>query len=172
MTEANIVKLISEAMVVRVREFLENQLGVQVDAGQASGSEIDLVALHDITAIVGVGGAANLLVAFSLSSSLLDRIFERFTADIEVPPNERDTYRLETAAEFINIVVGHCTGDMPKGDHAITLSPPVVVQEAKSIHRAKGAVFWRQSIRTDQGDLDINYVGPRELFDIEMNYAA
>ena len=170
--ETTIVKAVSESVFARTRDYLETELAVTLMQTEPHGGEIDMIALHDVTAIVGVGGAVNLLIAFSFSNTLLDRIFAGFTAEVEIAESERHMYRLETASEVVNIIVGLCTGDMPHGDAAISLSPPVVVQEAKSIRRTKGALFWSQTITTDSGLLDINFVGPREMFDIELNYAA
>ena len=42
--------------------------------------------------------------------------------------------------------------------------------EAKNITRNKGATFYTLDIETDSGMLSIHFIGPKELFDLNLNY--
>lgn len=154
----------------RTRKFFKEELGIEIASATPSIGDVKTLALHDITAIIGVGGAVNLLIAFSFSRSLRDKLLAKFTSDLVVPPEQKGLYARETAAEIVNIVMGHCTIDLQSLDGAITLSPPVIIEKAKSIRRPKNAVFANLRIETEFGCADINFVGPRGLFDEYLNY--
>ena len=159
-----------DAILSRSRSVLASETALSVNGVEASSQNPSQLILHDTTAIAGLGGPVGLLIAFSFEKNLLDAIFERFTDDIDVPDDEIPIYRREAAAEIINIILGHCTMDMKYVDQTITLSPPVVVDQAKSIRRPKDAVFANMRIATDEGNLDVSIVGPKQLFDEKMNY--
>lgn len=166
-------KLIADVVastLARTRSYFEEEFAIDVtDVSQDRGN-IELLEIHDLTAIVGVGGPINLLVAFSFEQALVDALYRRMTADIEVPPGEEDLYRSSAAAEIVNTIIGNCTADFQQRDHGISLTPPVILDKAKHIQRMKNAVFVSRSLETTFGRVDINLVGPTELFDDSLNY--
>lgn len=131
--------------------------------------DVDELQLHDLTAIAGLGGAVNVLVGFSFERSLLDAVYARMTADIDVPAGEEALYLRETAAETVNLILGLSTADLGTLDMAVVLSPPVILEDARSVYRPKKAVFASMRIHTERGFLDVSVVGPRELFDEHLN---
>jgi len=166
-------KLIAEvvaSILARTRRHFEEEFGIGVtDVSQDRGN-IEMLEIHDLTAIVGVGGPVNLLIAFSFEQRLVDALYARMTADIEVPPGEEDLYRGSAAAEIVNTIIGNCTADFQEREHGISLTPPVILEKAKHIRRMKNAVFMSRSLDTEFGRVDINLVGPTELFDGSLNY--
>lgn len=161
---------VSASVLKRTREFLEGELGIAVKKVEGEAHGIDQLTLNDITIIVAVGGHINLLIAMSFVQSLVEAIYVRLTADIEVPAGEEHQYRCEAVAETVNTILGHCTQDLQNPKYRITLTPPVVLEEAKRLHRTKDAMFHCQRMETDFGTININFIGPRELFTAELNY--
>jgi CheY-specific phosphatase CheX len=158
------------AIVSRTREVLaiEAELGIAgIEAIERTTSKLDL---HDITAIAGMGGSVGLLVAFSFQRGLLDVLYRSVTSTFTVPEDEVDLYVRETAAEIVNTILGLCTSDLQTPNQAITLSPPVIIDEARCIQRPNDAVFASMRIVTVHGAVDVGLVGPRELFDAKINY--
>lgn len=154
----------------RTRSYFEEEFGILVaDISQDSG-DVATLDIHGLTAIVGVGGPVSLLVAFSFEQRLMDVLYERMTNGMEVPGCEEDAYRSSVAGEIINTIIGNCTADLQQSDEAISLTPPMVVDSIKHIHRMNNAVFISRTLNSDFGCVDINLVGPGELFDKSLNY--
>lgn len=158
------------AALERTRSYFEEEFGILVaDINQDSG-DVATLDIHGLTAIVGVGGPVSLLVAFSFDPRLMDVLYARMTEGIEVPMGEEEMYRGSVAAEIINTIIGNCTADLQQRDAAITLTPPVIIDSAKHIQRMQNAVFISRRLNSEFGSVDINLVGPGELFDSGLNY--
>ena len=145
-------------------------MGIDVTEMRAARDNIEHLKLRHLTAVLGLGGSAGLLVAFSFSQQIADVLFRRLTAGILIPPEQEADFREAALAEFANVVVGHCTGEFSKDGEHVSLSPPVVLEDAKSIFRMKNAMFGTISMDTPNGPFDIHMVGPRDVFDAELNY--
>jgi CheY-specific phosphatase CheX len=172
MLDQHSVRTVMDAVFARTRAFLQDETGVALIRTTSRWGELEAVALHDVTAIAGVGGGLNLLIAFSFSTGLLERLFMRVTDGLDIPADEHDIYVRDTASEVVNIILGRCTADLADSDRAISLSPPVLIEEAKSIRRVRNALFASLCLETEHGAVDINFVGPRELFDPALNYTG
>jgi len=166
--DTNIIPLMMDSILERTRAVLASETGLTVTGIERIDGDADRLELHDITAIVGLGGPLSLLVAFSFENPLLDAMFRRFTADIEVPEDEIDLYMRETAAEIVNTILGLCTTDAHQ-DQIIRLSPPLIVDDARGISRPKNAVFASMCIHTAQGCVDVSIITPRELIDRDLD---
>ncbi|MBA5687411.1 chemotaxis protein CheX [Rugamonas apoptosis] len=154
----------------RTRHFLEQEMGVALHGHLQSRGNVDVLPLYDTTVIVGVGGTVNVFIAFTFQRALLDELTRRFTADIVVPAARHEQYRRASAEEIVNIIVGHCTGDLPQAGGALSLSAPAVIEQERTVWRPSDAVFTCMSLRTAFGCIDISFVGPCELFDQQLNY--
>lgn len=160
------------SILARTRSYFDEEFGIKVielDPGLDKG-KTDTLDIHGLTAVVGVGGPVSLLIAFSFEEHLVDVLYTRMTADIEVPAGEEEQYRGSVAAEIINTIIGNCTADLQQRDHAISLTPPMILDHVKHIHRMQNVVFVNRSLKTEYGCVDINLVGPGELFDNSLNY--
>jgi CheY-specific phosphatase CheX len=154
----------------RTRVFLSEEMQLDLLGHRQSMGNVDVLPLGDMTVVVGIGGEVNLLVAFSFQPALLDVLFDRFTADITVPPAQRERYRKASASEIANIIAGHCTDDLPQAEAALPLSAPVVLAEVRSLLRPSKACFASMTLQTSYGSMEISFIGPAELFDHQLNY--
>lgn len=158
------------ATMERTRSYFEEEFDIQVaDITQGSG-DVASLDVRGLTAIVGVGGPVSLLIAFSFEPSLMDVLYTRMTDGIEVPVGEEETYRSSIAAEIINTIIGNCTTELQQHDETISLTPPMIVDSARHIHRVKNAVFINRRLNSAFGSVNINLVGPGELFDLDLHY--
>lgn len=170
--DKEILPKVMQAILAHTRDVLDSEAVIGVDGAATFDCDAKKLELHDITAIAGLGGPVSLLIAFSFEGRLLDAIFRRMTEDIVVGDEEKTLYIRDTAAEITNTVLGLCTHELQSIEAAISLSPPVVVEDARYIQRPANAVFASMKIQTEHGFLDVSIVGPRELFDAHMNYTA
>ena len=167
-----IIPRVMASILGQTREVLAAEAVITVEGAETFDCDVRRLQLHDMTVIAGLGGPISLLIAFSFERSLIESIFERVTADIEVPGDETDLYRREAVAEIVNTILGLCTADLQNIEESIALSPPVILEDARCIHRPKNAVFASMRIRTEKGIVSVSFVGPRELFDDQLNYQS
>lgn len=177
MRDAGLTRLIAEVervmqfTIARTRSHLESEFGIAVNETDSRGGDLDSLTLHDMTAIIGMGGSVNLLIAFSFQDAVIDALFQRMTAGLEVHPEEVEMYRESAAGEVVNTILGNCTIDLQQANEpVISMTPPVILDRVKTIRRMKDAMFYTQSLSTDCGRMDISLVGPRELFDTRLEY--
>ncbi len=158
--------------IARARSHFESEYGISVTEAESGGGDLDSLTLLGMTAIIGMGGSVNLLIAFSFQEDLVNVLYQRMTRDFDVQPDEVEMYREAAAGEGVNTILGHCTIDLQNRDGpVISLTPPVILDQAKTIRRMKDAVFYTQSLKTDFGRMNISLVGPRDLFDSRLDYA-
>lgn len=165
------VELVMSSAVSRTRSYFNSEHGINVTESRSEGGDLDSLTLLDMTAIIGMGGSVNLLIAFSFQDALVDALFERMAADFDIAPDKIEIYREAAAGEAVNTILGHSTIDLQSTNgSAISMTPPVILDRVKTIRRMKNAMFYTRSLDTDFGRMDISLVGPQELFDIRLDY--
>lgn len=165
------VDQVMQSVIARTSSHFEGEFGIGVTEADSGGGDMDSLSLLDMTAIIGMGGRVNLLIAFSFQEGLINALYQRMTADFAVEPDEVEMYRQAAAGEVVNTILGNCTIDLQKLDRqGISMTPPVILDRVKTIHRMKDAMFFTQTLNTVLGRMNISLVGPRELFDTRLNY--
>ncbi|OIQ68364.1 hypothetical protein GALL_500440 [mine drainage metagenome] len=164
------VATVVAATLERTRSYFEDEFGITVADTSVDSGNVTTLDIHGLTAIVGVSGPVSLLVSFSFDQGLMDVLYARMTEDVDIPAGEENLYRESVAAEVINTIIGNCTAELQQRDQAIMLTPPMIMDSVKHIHRVKNAVFISRSLRCEFGQVDVSLVGPGELFDNRLNY--
>ena len=165
-------KTVAACLAGRTKSYLADQAGIDVTDVHAVTDGVNHLKLRQATAIVGIGGNAGMLIAFSFSQPMIDALYERLTAGLDIPRDQKSEYCDAAITEVANVIVGNCTEDFAKLDNRISLSPPVLLEDSKSIYRMKNAMFGTVSMVTPHGSLDIHIVGPRAMFAAQLNYES
>ncbi|MCF8482892.1 MAG: chemotaxis protein CheX [Rhodospirillum sp.] len=168
--DRSVVSTLLSSILTRVRYVLAEDAEIEVRDVSLVESDVDKLHLHNLTVLAGLGAPVNVLVAFSFEDRLVEGLFAGMARGLDLNMEDADLYKGECAAEAINMVLGLSTADLQSEDMTISLSPPVVLDNTRWIHRHRNAHFARMRLDTDHGVLDVNVVGPRELFDDRMNY--
>ena len=126
--------------------------------------------LRDMTAIVAVGSKAGLYIAFSYDDALIRALAAIYTAGLTIGPGEEELYVRETASDIVNVIVGNITAELATRGGTITLSPPVFVGGARTIRGHRDATVAVLTLNFAAGALDVEFVGPKYLFDEQLNY--
>jgi CheY-specific phosphatase CheX len=166
-----------EQLNVNCREFINHVVDVsmnflaeetQLESKKLVSAIKDLqkLQLRYMTSIMSVEGNLKMLLAFSFDKNLIEEVFRRYAQDIEIDESEIGLYIEETAGEIINIVLGNAISKLNIKNHVISLSPPVVILEAKSITRIKESEFFTYILTTDFGVMEIFCVCPKELSEL------
>lgn len=157
------------AVLTRTRAYFQDELGLAVTKAKPVIGTIDSLNLRGVTAVVCAGGPVRLMIAFSFDRALLVWLRNLAIRDIEVGLHERELFLRETAAETTNFILGHATADLAEEGNDVTLSPPVIINEGRRIYRPKKAMFASIELSTVYGIVDIDFIGPMELFDQRLN---
>lgn len=154
----------------RTVAYLRDELDIPVRITTVHMRDVKRMQLQHLTSILSVEADIRMLIAFSFDLELTERVFAASTEGLEIADEEQEMMREETVAELINIIVGNAMADLAATGTVIPISPPIIINEAKNITRDKDATFYTLDIVTDSGMLSIHFIGPRELFDLSLNY--
>lgn len=151
--------------------YLKNEAQLHEVKCSTTLEELKSLSLHDITAIISVAENLNMILAFSYETPLLEKITQMFLYDGDGGKVSQDDCQ-DMASEFINIITGLCITSLNQSETPILFSPPIVINEAKEIHQRESTHLFAINIKTEFGVLNINCIGPGELFDERLNYVA
>lgn len=151
-----------EIISKRTVSFLNDEMDIQVEEQELNLMPGNRMELYYLTTVLTVGGTINANVIFSYEQKLIEKIFDIYTEEVEMLPEERLGYIEETAGDVINIVVGNSTADF-KEIQSVTLSPPIMISEAKSIATSKLSEFFVNHLHTIHGSISIFCVCPKHI---------
>ena len=170
MQQMGCFKTVAAVLADRTKSHLAAQAGIAVSDMRVATDDVDQLKLRHATAVIGVGGSVGMLIAFSLSRPVVDALYERLTAGLDIKPDQEAEFRQAVVTEIANVIIGNCTEEFAAEGERVSLSPPVLLEDTKSIHRMKNARFGTVMMETPHGPFDIHMVGPRHMFDAELNY--
>lgn len=170
MTEHLDLKAFLDALTARTAAFFADELGIATAAPVFHSDEVQKLDLRHLTAILSATGQLKLYLAYSFDAALIEAAFATYTADLDIAEEEREDAIQETAGDIINIIVGNALADVAGSGPAIALSPPIILTEAKSVMRHRGAKFASSELTADTGSLAIHLIGPGELFNDALDY--
>lgn len=147
----NIVEIIADQSI----GYFEDEFKIDVISKKIFLKNISRINLDYLTSIISIKGHIDSLIAFSYEKKLIDKLFQLFTADIEVAEDEVDGYLEESACEIMNIIIGNSTKKMEISDSLLTLSPPIVLKEAKNLINKKNSEFYNSLISTEFGNMNL-----------------
>ncbi len=150
--------------------FLTTETDIVPQSIEHQFHDVQRLELNYLTSIMAVEGQFQVMFAFSFDRNLAVKITEAYTSELDINMDEFGEYIDETAADIINIILGNTLVHFQISGKAIELTPPIVITEAKTIYRTKPAKFLTAEISTEYGDLQICCIGPKKLFDRELNY--
>jgi CheY-specific phosphatase CheX len=159
-----------QAIGDRTVGYLRDELNIPVLRTTVNMRDVKRMQLLHLTSILAVEADIRMLVAFSFDRGLAERVFVASTEGLKIAEDEQEMMREETVAELINIIVGNAMAELASKGTAIPISPPIIISGAKNITRHKGATFYTLDIVSDSGMLSIHFIGPKELFDLNLNY--
>ena len=171
MTEDNIdLNKLIRIIADQTKSFLQKEIGIRVSNVNLTQEPLNSLKLSYLTSLISVNNYVNMFFAFSFEKQILFSILDEFTDGSDYPAQEEDIYLEEAASEMLNIVVGNATASFAPKDTSISISGPIVITEAKSIIRHNNATFYSVEIETSAGTLYIYLLGPKHLFDNQLNY--
>lgn len=171
MTLKNVdTKRLVEFVCERTTNFFESELDISIESLNFDFSNVNRLELDHLTSIMAVDGPVAVMFAMTFDRTLAECLFSRYTSELTIHEDEKELYMEETVSDIINIVLGNSLSRFEINKAPISLSPPVVITEAKRIFRHRKAQFYTADVTTSDGRLQVFCIGPKELFDIQLNY--
>lgn len=165
------VRRLMQAIGKRTIEFLKDELEIAVQRAGQAGDDVVRMQLRALTTILAVDAEFRLLLAFSFDEKLAEQVLHASAEGLEIADEEQAEMREEAVAEMINIVAGNAIASLASAGKTINITPPIVINEAKTITRHKGATFRTIEITTAHGMMNIHFVGPKDIFTMNLDYA-
>ncbi|MDP2752433.1 MAG: chemotaxis protein CheX [Rhodocyclaceae bacterium] len=163
------IKQVMDSALARTRSYFESEFSITTDEFPPEEGEANSLTLLDMTAVIGLGGTINLFIAFSFEENLIRTLYEKMTEGMKIAPDEVTMLKEATAGEIINTVIGHCTVDLQTLDQqGVSITPPTVLGRVKTLQRFEEAMFYTRSLITPFGRMDVDLIGPRDLFDTTL----
>lgn len=145
----------------RLHSYIQDDLGIAVKSAQ-DVPKPTAITLKSFTVNIGLGGSVSMLFVLSYDMPLIEALTRAFAMD-DVPPEELDEIQESVASEVGNIVLGNSICEFPEGGKGVTMTPPLVIQQAKSISAGKDAHIATTVIATEYGDLAASIVWPYKI---------
>jgi CheY-specific phosphatase CheX len=139
--------------------YLQHELGIKAGVGRVHCDGVHRISLRDFTAMVGIGGHVNALVAVSFDAALMEHVAKTLTDGLDVSDMETEELQSDAAGEVVNTIAGNCTADLYEGGKALSLTPPVTLGKTSSFSRHKGAACCTLTFSTGNGALDLIVIG-------------
>ena len=164
------IKDLMQSLAQGTQSFLQSEVEVTVTGVDCRYEPVSTLELSYLTSLISVNSCINMFFAFSFEKDLIFFILRQMTQDLDYPKDEEAEYLESAATEMLNIVVGNAAAFFSRGGGRVSFSPPIVIKEAKSIIRTQGTTFYSSVVKTRHGSLYIHLIGPRQLFDEQLNY--
>ncbi len=164
------VKQLIDVITDKTIFFLDKETGLKVISTTFDANDPSHLDLKRISSLISIGGSFNAYVVFSFDRDLIFQIFKNYTKELDLVPEEQAADIEETAGEMLNIIIGNSLTPFQKKGEAIHCSPPIIISEAKRIMQYRDAKFFQSALQTAYGTMKIFLVGPKELFDTELDH--
>ncbi len=172
MQEKNGMQLENEILlplVQRAINFLQDDLGISVSSDDVKLLSPQKVDLKKNTAMIGTGGSVQVLITIGYDDALLGKIVEAFLEGEEVDDDEKDEIQESVSCEFVNTIVGNALKN-PLDGTTLSITPPILICEAKSLFKQKSSIIAVANIQTEFGEMLLTTIGPKETFAQELNF--
>ena len=138
------------ALIDRMESFVGEDMGVEI-LDKDICTELCKFELLDCMTIIGLGGDLNALTVFSFDTSLIDKLAQSFIYG-EVSKEERDELLKEIPAEVANTVIGNAIPNFPNSGKGATITPPIIIEDAKLARKLKDSSVLMAMIKTKYGN--------------------
>jgi CheY-specific phosphatase CheX len=157
MTNYQLLLDVLKAIVERSELFLNDEMGIETTF-EGSYRPVEKIELKKYTTMIGIGGSLNLLFYTTYDALLLDNLTHKLAFG-EIDEEEFFHLRESASGEIANMIVGHSIGDFPQGGRGVSITPPVTIEDAKSILKTNGTMMVTAILSTPYGKMEFNVIG-------------
>lgn len=162
------VKDMIQSLQRRTADFLLSEMDLSIDLSPIMSKELKKLELWDVTSIISLGGDLQMLVAFSFDHSLIHHLFDMYSEELGLAQEDKEICFGEIAGDIINNIVGNATADFQYESSLITVTPPVIITDARSLIRHKKAEFVSVILKCDKGSMQIFCVVAMDINELKI----
>lgn len=154
------LKSLEQALDVIVRHtehFLADDMNIETRF-DGKYRVVDKIFLKKYTTMIGIGGTANIMFYATYDDILLDNLTRKFIGEV-FSEEEFNGLRESAAGEIANIIIGSALADFPNKGKGVTITPPITIEDAKSIIKTSETQILAASLFTSYGNVELNVVG-------------
>lgn len=157
MENLEVLKEVLTAIVYRVELFMNDEMKIETKFDGEYRS-VEKIELKKYTTTIGIGGTLNLLFYVTYNELLLDNLTRAFAYG-HIDESEFSELRESAAGEIANMIIGHAVTDFPNRGKGVTITPPVTIEDAKSILKTNGTGIITALLSTPYGNVELNVIG-------------
>jgi CheY-specific phosphatase CheX len=157
MENIEVLNEVLSAIVYRSELFLKDEMEIATDFDGLYRS-VEKIELKKYTTMIGIGGTLNLLFYTTYDDLLLDNLTKKLAYG-EIIEDEFLQLRESASGEIANMIIGHAIPDFPRGGGGVSITPPVTIQDAKSILKTNGTGMITAALSTPYGKMEFNVIG-------------
>jgi chemotaxis protein CheX len=157
MENIEVLKKVLIAIVHQVEVFMSDEMKIETEFDGEYRS-VDKVELKKYTTTIGIGGTLSLLFYATYNELLLDTMTRR-VAYGEINEDEFFELRDSAAGEIANMIIGQSLSHFPNQGRGVSITPPVTIEDAKSIVKTNGAGIISAVLSTPYGNMELNVIG-------------
>ncbi|WP_419763494.1 MAG: chemotaxis protein CheX [Arcobacter sp.] len=147
----------------RLRDYLKNDMEMEVLDEKSEVMDSEHLVLKENTVFIGTGGSVQLFITMGFEKELLEKLVKKFYWGEELEDKEFLEMQESVACEISNTVIGNVIKN-PVDSSIISISPPILIHDAKSLTKYKNSIMLKTDIVTDIGNVQMAIIGPQELF--------
>jgi len=160
---------ILEPLIKRAISFTQEKAEIKILDTKVEITCPNKIELKKNTAMLGTGGSIQIIITLGYDNILLDKLVEAFLEGDKVDNGELEEIRESVACEVVNIIVGNALKN-PINDTVLSITPPILIYEAKKIFKYRNSKIATAVIMTQYGEMLISAIGPKELFVEELEF--
>jgi len=151
------IKEVLKAIIHQVEIFMRDEMKIETKF-EGEYRSVDRVELKKYTTTIGIGGTLNLLFYATYNELLLETMTRRFAYG-EITEDEFAILRDSAAGEIANIIIGHAISHFPNQGQGVSITPPVTIEDGKSIVKTNGTAIISAMLSTPYGNIEMNVIG-------------
>ena len=149
---------ILEKLVKRTTEYLQNDMGIDINDSCTTIKSVDQIEYFDITAHIALSSDIRATVGMSTSNKFACTLVKKFLS-IEIAPSEMAELAAENIAETLNITMGNILKDLTvmKEGGNINISIPHTLYNAVVVKRKKNGMMYISKLRSNDEEILLSY---------------
>ena len=153
--------MILDSLILQSKLFFTEDMGIAIDSIIREDDSIGLN-LKSYTAMIGVGGALNMMVVISFDDTMLNKLVEVYMEGEDITPEEQEIKESVTG-EIINTIIGLSLPTFSKRGKGVTITPPISINDASNIKKHKDSKIVTANIRTYYGEVSISAIIAKDV---------
>lgn len=142
----------------RTMDFLSKDMNIELIKNSFEILHPNKTELCCYTAMIGIGGSANLMFTMSFENDILEALTKTFVYG-DISEEEFEPLKESVVCEAANTVLGNAIPNFPGGGTGITITPPVMIEQGKTISKSGSSKISVATIETKNGLITMAIIG-------------